>query len=97
MGHTNDLDRHGECMPQRCVSNIFLDHIWDPVIGKFMHFALDLLIRKSYYRSFSCFSEEWLGFTIVRFGAVTVSVCVCVSVTKLHMFGALVKVRAPCL
>ena len=38
-----------------------------------MHFALDLL-RKSYYRSFSCFSEEWLGSTIVGFGAVTVSV-----------------------
>ena len=49
---------------------------------------------KSPYRDFSRFSEEWLGSAVVGFGSVTVSVCLS-SVTKLHMFGALVKVCAP--
>ena len=45
------------------------------------------------FRDFSRFSEEWLRAAVVGFGSVTVSVCL--SVTKLHMFGALVKVCAP--
>ena len=44
-----------------------------------------------FYRDFSRFSEEWLRAAVVGFGAVTV----CVMSTKLHMFGALARVRAP--
>ena len=47
MEATNDLDRRGECattlgglpMPQRSVTNTFLDHIWDPEISKLVDFA----------------------------------------------------------